>query len=171
MTTNGNPSSESDSHEISRLVSFASTEGVGDIYAGKRRWPRYSTGMQFEVAFDTSNPSDVFPVTMHNVSDTGLAFWSKTEVEPGADVYLREFTNDEDPTWVGAQVTHCTPGIRGYLIGAKFHNPLEPGDAGHQEEELVAVGQAAENSDNPRQPSPQRRRLFKWLGLGRRTGD
>ena len=171
MTTQSDPLTHSDKQEISRLVSAASQENRGDVYAGKRRWPRYTTGMQLEATFDRSNPPEVFPVTMHNVSDIGLAFWTRAQIEPSTDIYLREFTNHDDCNWVGAHVTHCTPGIRGFLIGAQFHNPLTPEDSEPGEEELVAVGQDSQASDCQDDPAPKRRGLLDWLGWGRKGDD
>ena len=166
MTTQSDRPAQSDEREISRLVTVASQENRRDVYAGKRRWRRYSTGMKLEAVFDRADTSDAFPVTMHNVSEIGLAFWAKREIEPGADVYLREFSDDDDRVWVGAHVTHCTSGIRGFLIGAQFHHPLAPDDLEPSEQELVMVGEQDPVSDSPSDSSSKRRGLMGWLGWG-----
>ena len=171
MTTQSDRPAQSDEREISRLVTVASQENRRDVYAGKRRWRRYSTGMKLEAVFDRADTSDAFPVTMHNVSEIGLAFWAKREIEPGADVYLREFSDDDDRVWVGAHVTHCTSGIRGFLIGAKFHHPLASDDLEPVEQELVMVGEEDSVSDPLSDPSSGRRGLLGWLGWGRKDGQ
>jgi hypothetical protein len=167
MTTPRSQSPQSDKQEISRLVAAASEESRGDVYAGKRQLPRYSTGMPLEAVLDKSRTSEAFPVTMHNVSDTGLAFWAKREIEPGEDVFLREFSDDDNSAWVGAEVTHCTAGIRGFLIGAQFHHPLEPEERAPEPADLVAVGHEA-NAPTAAPDGPSKRKgLLDWLGFGR----
>jgi hypothetical protein len=59
---------------------------------------------------------------MHNVSEGGLAFWSRTTLELGQTIYLREFTDEPRP-WLKARVAHRTRGIRGFLIGCEFELP------------------------------------------------
>lgn len=124
--------------------------------------------MPFEAAFDKSDPAETVPVMMHNVSDIGLAFWAKRAIGPGTDVYLREFSDDKDCAWVGAHVTHCTPGIRGFLVGAEFHCPLEPDEVEPEEQELAAVGEHSPAPVHPPSESPSKRRgLLSWIGWGR----
>ena len=60
---------------------------------------------------------------MHNVSERGFAFWSKKEVPRRNHVFLREFSDGKPHPWLPTHVTHCTVGIRGYLIGAAFDPP------------------------------------------------
>ena len=88
MTTQSDRAAQSDEREISRLVTVASQENRRDVYAGKRRWRRYSTGMKLEAVFDRADTSDAFPVTMHNVSEIGLAFWAKRALGVAFDVRL-----------------------------------------------------------------------------------
>ena len=61
-----------------------------------------------------------WPVTMHNVSDSGFALWSRKELYRRTTIYVREFSEDNSRPWLRALVTHRTRGILGYLLGAKF---------------------------------------------------
>lgn len=113
-------SSVANSGEIKRLVETASATGEADEYAGKREALRFAVGMQLDVTTDPASASCAWPVIMHNVSDGGFAFWSKKQLRTGSDIWVREFTADNSLPWLPAHVTHCTVGIKGYLIGASF---------------------------------------------------
>lgn len=76
--------------------------------------------MQLDVTTDAADDSCAWPVTMHDISDRGFAFWSKRRLRNGACIFVREFSADNSSPWLPARVTHCTVGIRGYLIGAEF---------------------------------------------------
>lgn len=124
MTTTSNSSSTSDAQEIQKLVTSAQQQGVPDCYTGKRRWLRLSAGMRLEISTDPEVPSASVHVTMQNVSEGGFAFWSKRELRQDTPLFVREFSTEGDREWVAAKVRHCTAGIRGYLIGGEFENPM-----------------------------------------------
>ncbi len=107
--------------EIKRLLRAAKTYGSTDNYAGKRQSTRSSDGMKLEVTTDPDNPAATWAVTMHDISEGGLSFWSRQELELGKAICLREFsTSDASRSWISARVKHRTMGLRGYLIGACF---------------------------------------------------
>jgi len=106
--------------EIQRLVESAGQGGHADEFTGQRAATRFAVGMQLDVSTDVNAPDCTLPVTMHNVSDGGFAFWSKRQFRTGAEIFVREFSPDNAMPWVRAEVTHCTTGIKGYLIGAQF---------------------------------------------------
>ena len=109
-----------DKREIRRLVSAAVAQGAPDTYAGKRASERIAAGMRLDVTTDPAVPHCAWPVVMHNISDGGFAFWSKIQLRNRTEIWVREFSADNDAPWIPAQVTHCTVGIKGYLIGAAF---------------------------------------------------
>lgn len=102
---------------VERLVSRAA-EGETDHYAGKRRSTRVSDGLQLE--FTEALDQTPVPVTMHNISTTGCAFWIKRKLNIHSDCFVREFTPNNSELWIPGYVTHCTQGIRGYLVGIAF---------------------------------------------------
>jgi hypothetical protein len=106
--------------DIARWVELAGQRGVADLYAGKRHWTRFAEGMRLDVTLNPILASASWGVYMHNVCDGGFGFWSKKEVPRRASMFVREYTEDNSQGWVKARVTHCTVGIRGYLIGAAF---------------------------------------------------
>ena len=121
MATSDQQHAAPDQEEITRLVSSASEIGRADgTPARKRGWARLHVGMHLDVTTDRQDHEDILPVIMHNISDGGFAFWLKRELRIDAQIWVREFSGDEPFPWLAAQVTHCTVGIRGYLIGAKF---------------------------------------------------
>ena len=106
--------------EVDRLINAAGEGGEADWYGGKRHSTRVSEPIQLEVCEDLQVPGKSWPVSMHNISAGGFALWSKRKVEPKKRLYVREFTEYGSATWLPAYVTHCTVGIRGFLIGAAF---------------------------------------------------
>ena len=106
--------------EIRRLVETAEEGGQRDEYTGKRAAKRFAVGMQLDVTTDATEPDCTWPVIMHNVSGGGFAFWSKRQLRTGCEIHVREFTGDDPMPWLPACVTHCTVGIKGYLVGAQF---------------------------------------------------
>ncbi len=109
--------------DIARWVELAGNQGEADKYAGKRHWTRFAEGMRLDVMLNPAQAGGSWGVYMHNVSDGGFAFWSKKAVPRGSSLFVREYTEDDSQGWVKAKVTHCTVGIRGYLVGAAFEVP------------------------------------------------
>ncbi len=129
MKESSNNSSTSDAQEIQKLVTNAQEQGVSDCYTGKRRWMRFTAGMRLEITTDIGVPSASLHVTMQNVSEGGFAFWSKREVRQHTPLFIREFSKEGDREWVSARVSHCTVGIRGYLVGGEFDNATKEDQA------------------------------------------
>ena len=102
---------------VAQLVESAA-DGEVDSYAGKRHNARITEGVQLEVTEDLRGKP--VAVSMHNVSDTGCAFWIKRKLDVHSLLYVRQFTQDNSAAWMPARVTHCTQGIRGFLVGAAF---------------------------------------------------
>ena len=121
MTTQHDRTSRSDEREIARLVTTASEDGVPDQRSGHRSAARFAAGMQLDVTTDPNVPSSTWPVIMHNISASGFAFWSKKQLRQGGSIWVREFSSDNSAPWLPAHVTHCTVGIKGYLVGAAFN--------------------------------------------------
>ncbi|MFQ5590648.1 MAG: ATP-binding protein [Phycisphaerae bacterium] len=115
------------------LLELARNQGDRDTYAGKRRWVRYTLGMQIDVTTDPTVDGETWSVITHNVSGGGIGFWSKRELEVGSEVYILDHAAGTTPTWLPARVAHCTVGLRGYLIGASFDNPLLPEEVTDEE--------------------------------------
>ena len=109
--------------QIKRLVQHARQQGKPDGVPGKRRWPRFTTGMRLEVTTDPSRPSLAVAAIMHNVSEGGFAFWSKRELSARTQLFVREFESEGELDWLPARVRHCTSGILGHLVGAQFEEP------------------------------------------------
>lgn len=113
--------------EIQRLVEDAKEGGEADHYTGKRQTMRFNAGMMLEATLDPKLPAGSrWPLTMHNVSEGGFGFWSKRKLEIGDMLYVRAFTPDESGRWLAARVTHCTVGIRGFLVGVAFEPNATP---------------------------------------------
>ncbi len=108
-----------DRSEIARIVAAARELGEPDSYGGKRDGVRISDGLQLEVRTNPTGRSTA--VSMHNVSEGGFAFWSKTKMTQRDTLFVRQFSEDNSRPWLPAQVTHCTVGIRGFLIGVVFN--------------------------------------------------
>jgi hypothetical protein len=121
-----NQSSTPVEREIKRLLDAAGQDGKADSYRGKRHTERVADALPLEVTTDPGNPSAVWPATMQDISDGGLAFWSKRNIPPRTVIYIRHFSGDHERIWIPTFVTHCTVGIRGFLIGASFDIAADP---------------------------------------------
>lgn len=108
------------------LLIKARAEGLRDVFAGKRAWPRYNLGMRLDVTTDPTRPSAKWTVSLHNISGGGLGFWSKQAVSLGTFIHILDCNEDGSAAWLPARITHCTVGMRGYLLGAAFANPTDP---------------------------------------------
>lgn len=148
--------------EIARLLSIAAEHGRGDQYSGKREQPRFSSSLQLEGALDTSAGAGPITITLHNISVNGIAFWVRQEVLPGTVFFVREFSNNNRCPWVEVCVTHCTQGIRGFVIGAEFRYPV-PEDLRPRTHEEPPQEEADEEPGEPE--TSKGRGLLGWLGL------
>ena len=158
---------KSSQQAIESLVSLAAEFSRGDGYRGKRKKKRFNSGLKLEAVFDLTDSTSPFPIAMQNVSGLGVAFWTRFEIDPGTDLYLREFTGEDPGDWIGVNVTRCAPGIRGLLCGAEFHHPVtdvdlprvafEPDDPDEE---------CTEETDEGTSPSKSGG-LLGWLGLSR----
>ncbi len=117
MTTQHHSSDRPQKGEMHRLIRSVSPTAETDHYAGKRHHLRLAEGMLFDAALDPEHPATVWPVTVCNLSEGGLGFWSKRPLVPGNRLHVREFSAEGDRPWLAVRVTHCTRGIQGYLIG------------------------------------------------------
>ena len=112
-----------DSLEIAHLIRSAAEYGTSDSYTGKRGAARIMEGLRLELTTDLQQSAEVDAISMHNISENGLSFWSKKKFQYHTIVYVREFSADQPRPWLLARVNHCTSGIRGFLVGAEFELP------------------------------------------------
>jgi hypothetical protein len=73
-----------------------------------------------EITTDPARPAEWRTVYMHNVSLGGCAFWSKRKLPIRTAAWVREVADGEQTPWLAAEISHCTVGIRGFLIGVAF---------------------------------------------------
>ncbi|MCB9851240.1 MAG: PilZ domain-containing protein [Phycisphaerales bacterium] len=153
-----------EAQEIKRLLRTATHESIGDFYGGKRRHQRFRSAHAFEADVSHDNGREIVPVALQDISATGLACWSKHKLKEEAVVRVREFTSDDSGVWINARVTHCTPGIRGYLIGAAFDTPASE-DVLNQ----LAEEEAAARAAIVEEPAPSWwQRLLQAIGVRRK---
>lgn len=129
MSNQDDQSPAADQDEIRRLIDSAGADVDRNARSGRRNRARFRAGMQLDVTTDAADDSCVWPVTMHDISDRGFAFWSKRLLHKDTCIFVREFSADNSSPWLPARVTHCTVGIRGYLIGAGFSVAAVSGSA------------------------------------------
>jgi len=112
------------SDQVKELVHRAQTSGSLDGIDGKRKFPRFLATVPLQVTPDPSKPRLFQAVKMHNVSEGGIAFWSKKRLPLHKRLFVREVSDDGASDWLPAIVCHCTRGLLGFLIGIEF--VLEP---------------------------------------------
>jgi len=131
--------------EVSRLVAKAREGGQADVFLGKRRWVRYQLGLRLEVTTGGSASTDTWPAVMHNISGGGFGFWSKRKLEKGDCIFIREWLETKSGEWLPAWVTHCTTGIQGHLVGARFEYACSPDEFPLEDGSMGADSTDAEN--------------------------
>lgn len=114
--------------EILRLLQAAAEGSSGDFYGGKRRHMRFRLSRPFDAEEVDSAAAETLAAHMQDISCSGISFWCKSSLDVGTRIRIREYDNSEQSVWFHACVSHNTPGIRGYLIGAAFEHPV-PEDA------------------------------------------
>lgn len=120
MSTGDNTVQVGGKSEIRRLIRAAADAGTPDRYKGKRHCSRFANALMLEASQSPANPREIYGVTMHDISEGGIAFWSRRVFPIRTPIYVREYTPGKPGVWLAAQVTHCTLGIRGYLVGVRF---------------------------------------------------
>ncbi len=120
MATESTTSRRIEADEIARLIETARRDGREDTRAGARKSTRYRAPIRLDVTTDPHEPTCIFPATMHNIGDSGFAFWSRREVRSERQLWVREFSGDKPAPWIPARVVHCTRGLLGYLVGTSF---------------------------------------------------
>lgn len=123
---------------IKHLLDLAMEQGHADVYSGKREISRYSAAIRLEVRVDTPEGRRILPALLHNISCAGLALWTREPVEVTPLLHVREFQSDNRGEWFSAKATRCAPGIKGFLVGVKFHHPL-PDEAPVEEEAVDEI--------------------------------
>ncbi|HRX86155.1 MAG TPA: PilZ domain-containing protein [Phycisphaerae bacterium] len=156
---NNNPEVQAQTEEITRILVDAARHAAGDFYGGKRTHKRFFASNPFEADAEIAEDHQQFPVTLHDVSASGLSCWSKHRLDEDAPVRVREFTSDDSGVWLSARVTHCTPGIRGFLVGAQFDYPAE-------DDVLEQLAAESEPQPVPAAPPSWWRRILNSLGIG-----
>ncbi|MGB0715927.1 MAG: hypothetical protein ACPGXK_08615 [Phycisphaerae bacterium] len=158
-STGGHGVGVKQSQTIISWLGQAMLDHRGDAYPGKRDHSRYRDEFDLEATLEPDK-NDRVPMRaiMHNICSTGIAFWVRTEIEPGTLIYLRNFKADTSDIWVETKATHCTRGIRGYLIGAEFSIPVSEADI---PKPVVEEPAAPEDDEEPKKKPG----MFGWLGL------
>lgn len=111
--------------DVKGLLAAVRRGGRPDRYAGKRKSARFSDGSVLEMTTDPGNPHALHTVYLHNLSETGFAFWARMKFEAHATVFMRA-ADEDDGAWIRGRVTHCTHGLRGYLVGGQFEANAPP---------------------------------------------
>lgn len=138
--------------EIQRLMQGVRARGRRDTYDGKRARRRIRDGLQLEITADPTTARDARVVPMHDISETGVALWSRSALPVRSVIYLREYSDHGNHPWLRARVKRCDRGIRGFFVGCVFEQP-EPAPA------TAAAGGRAEMPASPRWTPPGSPRL------------
>jgi hypothetical protein len=106
--------------EILRIVRAARVSGTPDCYDGQRSLRRIKDGLQLEVTTDPASAGSTTVASMHDVSEGGVALWSRRAIAVRSIIYLREYSDDGRRPWLRARVKRCGRGLRGYFVGCVF---------------------------------------------------
>jgi len=117
-------SAEAQREQILMWLTQAMRDNAGDAYPGKRDQKRFRDEFELEAVLVLENEQPQLLATMHNICETGVAFWVRTELDIGRSLFLRTSDGEESAIWVEVKVSHCTRGIRGFIVGASFAHPV-----------------------------------------------
>lgn len=107
--------------EVQRLIACATRIGRPDKYAGKRKKTRIKGDLWLELRLGGEG-TDVIQVTMNDISLGGISFWVRKKIEIGDTVALRDSSDSKKHPWVKVRVTHCVPGLKGFLAGGQYES-------------------------------------------------
>ena len=125
MPTEGTDCPYGDGAGLAALMSRALQVNDADTYNAKRDALRFDFEAPLEIRTETDQESEqTLCVKMENISQRGVAFWTHFDLEIGTALDIREWTSSGERMWLPASVAHSTRGLRGFLIGARFDEPL-----------------------------------------------
>lgn len=149
--------------ELVNLLAEVSAEGHPDLFAGKRERFRYWTSRRFEARY-SGDGGEVACVTLRNISATGLALWSRQKIKRDTLIRIRAYGAADDAASLEALVLHCSGGVGGYLIGARFVNPLPAHVSPEVREPVICLGAVPLHVDEPASRPGFLARLFGRRG-------
>lgn len=138
------------------ILATAKAQGEPDGYVGKRQSARYSLGAPLDVTTSPNDAADTWRVVMHNVSATGISFWSKRDLRSEAPIFFRQWSGTSPGPWISGRVVHCTLGVQGYLTGVALDQPI--------------TDCTSDNDENARQAKAPRDRARARKRYSLRTG-
>lgn len=115
MMTNDNHTEE---RTVRNWLADAASTGNKDVYAGKRKFARYTwiVPVVVEVLSGPSCDATVY-ATARDISSGGLGLKVRQRLQPGASVRV---TLDEGEEFVIGRVRHCSEALGGFLVGIEF---------------------------------------------------
>ena len=121
MTKNDNRTEE---RTVRTWLANASRTGAKDVYAGKRKFVRYTwlTSAKVEVRSGVSCDTTVYAST-RDISAGGLGLKVRQRLQPGAIVRV---TLDEGGESVTGRVRHCSEALGGFYVGIEFIFETDP---------------------------------------------
>lgn len=103
------------------LLLEASTEGVQDAFLVRRQHQRHCHDSRLEWRTDGA----LHPATLADVSSGGMALWVREKVAHGTEISVRRWPGEGDEGWISGVVRHCEQGLKGYLVGVRFAQPVD----------------------------------------------
>ena len=113
---------------FTRLLAAATRLAKPDTYLGRRRWPRFLQGAALEVRVKGKYSLEARRGELQNISAGGIGVCIDEPVRPGEALFIRLPATEE---WSKTEVVHSSPGLGGYLVGARCLDPtpwVEPED-------------------------------------------
>ncbi|MHC5110633.1 MAG: hypothetical protein ACYTHJ_12245 [Planctomycetota bacterium] len=157
---NASTPAEAQREQIVTWLTQAMSDSVGDAYTGKRDQKRFRDEFELEAVLDLKSDHPQLLATMHNICETGIAFWVRNELDVGRSLFLRTYGCGDSATWVEVKISHCTRGIRGYIVGASFTHPVSTF--------VPPVPQPDDQTASAPEPADDHAKsggLLGWLGL------
>lgn len=140
---------QKEQREIRRLIAHAAEQQHQDCYEGKREERRFHASIRLEVMMEWADGVELVNGTLHDISAGGISFRTRQVVQVRPSVFVREFTPEGNAVWIGTNLTHCTRGLNGFLVGAQFHHPVSPHEVTRSAKESAAPPATGETDAQP----------------------
>lgn len=130
---------------LKELLIEARSGGGRDSHLAKRRSARFAHNARMEISVVGEHETRLVG-DLYNISSSGVAIRCRQRIEVDTYLRIRRWSPDTKYEWVEAVVRHCSRGVSGYLIGARFVEPIPDPD-------IDAATQPHWTPEAPRQPA------------------
>ena len=134
---------------IRDLLIEASLEGSEDVYLVRRKHQRHTHDIRLEWQNDEAD-DQLMAGVLADISQAGLALWVREKLKMGDEIVVRRWPGRDEDVWIPGEVRHCELGLKGYLVGVRFAQPV------HFDPPVRPIEEPVEDLAKKRMPTARR---------------